>query len=109
MREMLSGLELEIIGLKNVNYVFEPVEENGNNPLENARIKALAYYKVAKMPVFSCDSGLYIQGLKGEKQPGVHVRKSIGKELNDNEMIEYYTGLAKELQQYSCGKNIKMP
>ena len=97
MREILSGLELEIIGLKNVDLVFEPVDENGNNPLENARIKALAYYKAFKMPGFSCDSGLYIQGLDDEKQPGVHVRRIGGKELNDSEMIVYYTGLVNEL------------
>lgn len=67
------------------------------NPLENARIKALAYYKAAKMPVFSCDSGLYIEGLSEEEQPGVHVRRVNGKILNDEEMIDYYSKLSVKL------------
>jgi 8-oxo-dGTP diphosphatase len=97
MQKALSGLDLEIIGLKDVDMNFETVDESGNNPLENARIKALSYYKTANMPVFSCDSGLYIQGLDAEKQPGVHVRRVGGKELSDEEMIEYYTGIVREL------------
>lgn len=97
MREMLNGLGLEIIGLRDLNREFEAVDESGNNPLENARIKALAYYKATKMPVFSCDTGLYIEGLSDEKQPGVHVRRVGGKELTDEEMIKYYAGIAEDL------------
>ena len=97
MKQKLSNFEIEIIGLKDLNLEFEAIDESGNIPLENARLKALAYYKVTKMPVFSCDSGLYIEGISEEKQPGVHVRRVNGKELNDEEMIVYYTGLAEEL------------
>ena len=48
------------------------------------------------MPVFSCDSGLYIDNISEEEQPGVHVRTVNGKYLSDDEMIEYYTGLARK-------------
>ena len=72
------------------------VEENGNNPLENAEIKARAYYEAFSMPVFSCDSGLYFDGLEEELQPGTHVRRVNGKELTDEEMREYYASLARE-------------
>lgn len=99
MKKTLEGLDIELISLKDIeNLDIGPVIEDGNNPLENAKIKALAYYKALKMPVFSCDSGLYIEGLENEKQPGVHVRRVNGKTLNDDEMIEYYTGLAEELE-----------
>ncbi len=47
------------------------------------------------MPVFSCDSGLYFNELKEEEQPGIHVRRINGKELSDDEMIQYYASLAK--------------
>ena len=40
------------------------------DPLENARQKALAYYRICGQPVFSQDSGLYIEGLPKERQPG---------------------------------------
>ncbi|GLC30391.1 non-canonical purine NTP pyrophosphatase [Clostridium omnivorum] len=97
MREMLQGLDIEIIGLKDVDIKVDSIDENGNNPLENAKIKAIAYYKAAKMPVFSCDTGLYIEGLYEKRQPGVHVRRVNGKTLNDEQMIEYYTSIASQL------------
>ena len=65
--------------------------ETGNTPLENARQKAIAYYQVFKMPVFSCDSGLYFDEVPDEIQPGVHVRNVNGRCLSDDEMIAYYT------------------
>lgn len=97
MREMLDGLGIEIIGLNDVDIHIDQIDESGNNLIENAKIKALAYYKAVKMPVFSCDSGLYIDGLDCKNQPGVHIRRVNGKVLNDKEMIEYYTSLALKL------------
>lgn len=96
MKRILEGLDIEIIGLSDLNIEIQDVEEAGNNPLENARIKAKAYYNEAKVPVFSCDTGLYIEGLQGERQPGVYARRVNGKTLSDDEMIEYYGGIAKE-------------
>ena len=72
------------------------MSETGNAPLENARQKAMAYYQAFKMPVFSCDSGLYFDEVPDEIQPGVHVRNVNGRCLSDDEMIAYYTGLAKQ-------------
>ena len=42
------------------------------------------------------DNNLFIEELPGEKQPWTHVRRINGKELNDDEMIEYYTSLVRE-------------
>lgn len=42
------------------------------------------------------DNCLFIEELPEEKQPATHVRRVNGKELTDEEMIEYYTNLAKE-------------
>jgi XTP/dITP diphosphohydrolase len=94
MKEMLQGLDIEIIGLNDINLKAESIDESGNNPLENARIKALEYYKALKTPVFSCDSGLYIEGVDSKNQPGVHVRRVNGKVLDDEEMIEHYASVA---------------
>ncbi|MDF2672631.1 MAG: hypothetical protein K0R09_896 [Clostridiales bacterium] len=90
MREMLEGLNIEIIGLDDVGINID-VDESGTNPLENARAKAMAYYEISGIPTFSCDSGLYIEGLDEEKQPGVHVRRINNRYLNDEEFIEYYS------------------
>ena len=96
MRRSLSKLEIEIMGLKDMEEKPPAVPEDGNTPLENARQKALAYYEFYKIPVFSCDSGLYFEGLPQELQPGVHVRTVGGKYLTDEEMLAYYSGLAKK-------------
>lgn len=99
MKIRLEPLGIDLIGLEDVKkkgYTVPSVSETGNTPLENARQKAMAYYQAFKMPVFSCDSGLYFDEVPDEIQPGVHVRNVNGRCLSDDEMIAYYTGLAKQ-------------
>ena len=96
MRSRLAGLNIELIGLEETDKEIPVVEEKGKNPIENAKQKAFAYYKALKEPVFSCDTGLYFDNTPEKVQPGVHVRNINGKCLNDDEMITYYSGLAKE-------------
>lgn len=95
MKRALESFDVEIISLNDIDGQLPYVCENGSNPLENARIKANAYYKEFRMPVFSCDSGLFFDELKEEDQPGIHVRRINGKSLSDEAMIEYYSSLAK--------------
>ena len=95
MRTALESFDLEIVGLNDMEGELPIIEENGTTPLENAKIKAKAYYERIKMPVFSCDSGLYFDELDEKEQPGLYVRRVGGKELTDDEMIEYYAALAR--------------
>jgi 8-oxo-dGTP diphosphatase len=91
--------DIELIGMNQLNDVFPEVpevEENGGDPLENARKKAMAYYSLTKKPVFSSDSGLYFDGLPDNLQPGLNIRRVNGRRLNDDEMIDYYSQLAKD-------------
>lgn len=99
MRRRLETLPIEIIGLREVDGDIPEVPEDGKTPLENARQKAEAYYAFYGMPVFSCDSAMYLEGLPAALQPGVHTRRVSGKFLNDAEMIAYYGGLAKQYGQ----------
>jgi len=101
MRRITKILGIEIIGLKDIlarpevsKIKLPEIDESGKNPLENAKIKAMAYYKTFGIPVFSCDSGLYFEEVLENQQPGTHVRRVGGKELSDSEMIEYYGKLA---------------
>lgn len=94
MRKYLAGLNFEILGLMDMSGDIPYVEETGDTPMENAIIKAKAYYNRFKMPVFSCDSGLYFKNIP-EISPKSHVRTINGKTLTDEEMINYYSGLAK--------------
>lgn len=95
MREALGKLEaVEIVGLKELPFAWEEPEESGSDPLENARSKALCYYRTCHMPVFSADSGLFIEGLSDDEQPGVHVRRVEGRHLTDEEMRAHYKKIA---------------
>ena len=87
---MLKELNIEFLTLNDINLNIE-IEENGKNTTENARIKANAYYKATDMPVLTDDSGLIIDKLPKEKQPGVFVRRYNGKELSDEEIIDLYS------------------
>ncbi len=98
MRNRLEQLDIELIGLNDMRAegkIVPKVIEDGNTPLENARLKAMAYYEAFQIPVFSCDSGLYFDNVPDKVQPGVHVRNVNGKCLSDDEMIDYYSGLVK--------------
>ena len=94
MRRVTKILGLEIIGLNDLkncpefyNVKFPEIDETGSNPLENATLKAKAYFNTLKIPVFSCDSGLYFDEVDEKNQPGTHVRRVNGKELSDLQML----------------------
>lgn len=94
VKRRLEPLGIELIGLKDLDKEIPNVVENGATPLENAEKKAKAYYKAFHMPVFSCDSGLYIDNIPDSEQPGVHVRTVNGEYLTDDEMLEHYIKMA---------------
>lgn len=86
---------IEIITINDIENKID-IEENGENAIENALIKARAYAKNQSLPVFAMDDNLYIDGILEDKQPGMYVRRVNGKRLTDDEMIEYYSNLAHE-------------
>lgn len=87
--------DIKVLTLEDININIE-VEENGSTAIENALIKARTYAKETSLPVFAMDDTLYIDNIPDDKQPGLFVRRVNGKKLNDEEMIEYYSNLAKE-------------
>ena len=93
--DILKEKDIELITLKDIGINLN-VDESGKDALENAYIKAKAYYDVTNIPTIGMDNNLFIEELPYEKQPGTHVRRINGKELNDEEMIEHYTNLVKE-------------
>lgn len=76
------------------------IVENGDTPLDNAILKAQAYYRASKLPTIAFDSGLYFLDLSEDDpiQPKTNVRRVQGKRLNDEEMIAYYSALAHRFQ-----------
>ena len=94
-KEKLKENGIELITINDLNFKLD-IDENGKNAIENAYIKAKTYYDVVKIPTIGMDNCLFIEELQEEKQPGTHVRRINGKELKDDEMIEYYTNLIKQ-------------
>ena len=101
MQRVTKKIGIEIFGLNDLykipefkNIQLPDADETGKNPLENAIIKAKAYYKVLQIPLFSCDSGLYFENVDEKDQPGTHIRRVNGKTLTDLEALEYYSNLA---------------
>ncbi len=93
-----NGLQkhnIEVITLKDMGNTVD-VLENGNTAIENAIIKAKAYYDIYKMPTMAMDDTLYLSNVPLTKQPGLFVRRVNGKRLNDEEMLDHYINLVKE-------------
>ena len=91
----LLANDIKVLTLEDVPINIE-VEENGTTAIENALIKARAYAKETNLPVFAMDDTLYLENVPEDKQPGMYVRRVNGKRLTDEEMIEYYSNIAKE-------------
>ncbi len=86
---------IEVISLNDIDKDIK-IDENGKDAIENALIKARAYSKEVSMPVFAMDDNLYLDNVSEADQPGMYVRRVNGKRLDDDEMIEHYTGLVKK-------------
>ncbi len=91
-KRLLGKIAEEALSLEDFNFVGKP-EESGGNAEENAKIKALYYFKNLNLPVFSEDESLFVDFLPAEQQPGVFVRRVNGKELSDQELLSYWKSI----------------
>jgi len=91
----LQDKGVDVLTLKDIDIKIK-VEETGKNAIENAYLKAKAYYEATGIATIGIDDNLFMEELSEEKQPGTNVRRVNGKELTDEEMIQYYSNLAKE-------------
>lgn len=102
MRRRLENIPIEIITPKELEIKVNVIED-GKTAVENAIKKAQAYYEETKVPTIAGDSGLFIDGIPSDKQPGLFVRRVNGKVLSDDEMIDYYTKLIESIGGKSTG------
>ncbi len=75
IREMLAGLPVEVLGLKDIGRT-EEIAEDGESFKANALIKARAIFAATGKAVLADDSGLEIEALGGA--PGVHSARFLG-------------------------------
>ena len=95
MHYRLRNYPIKVVCPDDLNIHIE-IDECGKTAIENAMIKAKAYFSVTNLPTIAGDCGMWIDGVCEEKQPGLYVRRVNGKTLSDEEMIEYYAKLANE-------------
>ena len=95
--EFLPERGIEFLTLRDLNITAEP-KETGTTPEENARIKA-AFYGQFCDRVICNDSGLYFDALALDdpRQPGLNIRTPLGRRLDDEEMIAWYSELVRSL------------
>jgi XTP/dITP diphosphohydrolase len=83
IRQILSGLPLEVLSLKDIeNSVPEPAED-GLTFEANAQIKAEAYQSIFPDWILADDSGIVVPELEGE--PGIYSARYAGLNANDAE------------------------
>jgi len=80
--ELLKNQGIKLLSLEDINVKIE-VDESGNNPIQNAILKATAYFKETNIPTLALDEGLFFDNIPDEIQPGVHVRRVNGKRTGD--------------------------
>lgn len=98
-KDKLKEKGIELLSLKDINTCID-VDENGKDAIENALIKARAYYGETNMSVMAMDDSLYIDNVPEDRQPGLFVRRVGGTTLDDESMINYYSDL---VNQYGIG------
>lgn len=79
LRQMLDGLEVELISMKEAGITADIVE-NGTTFEENAKIKAKTISKLTGEIVIADDSGLEIDYLGGE--PGIYSARYMGEDTS---------------------------
>ena len=97
-KSLLSNHNIDFFTLNDLGVKDEP-QETGNDPRENAIIKAEYYGKYFDLVICN-DTGLYLEelALYDKRQPGLNVRTPNGCDrLNDDQMIDYYSNLVTEL------------
>lgn len=87
MKNRLKELDIKVITPYDINVNIE-IEENGSNVIENAALKAKAYFDKVKIPTLATDSSLYVE--KFDVQPGLFIKRINGVTLNDDELEEHY-------------------
>ena len=89
IREILSGLECEVVSLADAG-ITSDVEENGSSFAENARIKAEFFAKESGMITLADDSGLVVDYMNGE--PGIYSARFLGRETSYDVKNHYIIG-----------------
>lgn len=74
----------------------------GLSSVENARKKALAGSEITTLPVLAGDDNIMFPSLHQKYQPGARIKRTIGENPTDNQVIEFYSELIATVCLGSC-------
>lgn len=87
MVNRLKKLNIQVLTPYDIDVDID-IDENGKNVIENATLKAKAYFNKVNIPTIATDSSLYVDKFK--KQPGLYIKRINDVTLNDDELEQYY-------------------
>lgn len=96
-----AGLNIEIYTPKDFGLQNIEVEENGKTLVENAKIKAVAYFKKVDMPILANDAGFWVEGeglIDAPKRRALFGadEKNLTKEEISSNLLEFWKDIAKK-------------
>ena len=91
VRAAVRDLPIELLTPADVD-IHIAVAEEGQTTLENAAIKAQAYFEMAGLPTLAMDGALWIEKFPDDQQPGVQVKRFQGAkgEATEREVLDTY-------------------
>jgi len=88
-RTLLLPLRGQILSLNDVS-IDEEMDETGGTFAENARLKAISYSRLTRLPVLADDSGLEVTALGG--RPGIRSARYAGPNASDADRVRKILG-----------------
>jgi len=88
---LFEGESIDLVFLGTYGSPFDPPDENGKTPEENALIKARYYCQKTGLPTLADDAGFCIDALNGE--PGVMARRWGGQlpdTVSDEDWLDFF-------------------
>jgi XTP/dITP diphosphohydrolase len=110
-REILQGLDLELIAPTNLDPVPPEPEEDAATFAENASSKARAYATASGLTTVADDSGLEVYALRGA--PGVRSRRFFGEDASASErnakLLALLDGVPDRAARFVCVTALASP
>jgi XTP/dITP diphosphohydrolase len=104
IKNLLSDLQVKFLSPQELG-VSISVDENGDTVEENARIKALGYFRASGVATLSPDSGICIEVCQMISNPAFYVRRvSRDRGATDEEVLEHFSSLVSNLGGQTVGR-----
>lgn len=105
-KDAFLNLDVELITINDLPYKLDVIE-NGDNALENAKLKAKKYYDEFKYITLAEDDGLFLDLVAVDKQPGNEIRRFSKEAVTDQDILDHYSKIVAEVGGKTRARFIK--